>query len=106
MAKVVIENMSSKQITSNEPMVRLLDLLLTEVDWMHACGGKGRCTTCSATIVKGGQFLSEPTSAERNYVNLGRLGANQRLACQTFVNDDVVVRAPDANKLPHLKYDD
>ncbi len=106
MAKVVIENMSGKSIESGKDNERLLDILLSETDWMHACGGKGRCTTCRAQIIEGQQFLSPSTEAEKKYINLRRLSENERLTCQVFVQGNLTIKVPDQTKLPHLKYSD
>jgi 2Fe-2S ferredoxin len=71
---------------------------------MQACGGKGRCTTCTVRIVNGIENLEPKTSAEMRYENQGLLKNNERLACQLKVTGDVLVIVPDEYKLPHLKY--
>ena len=52
-------------------------------DWLHACGAKGRCTTCRLTIVSGADHLTPPTAAELRYQAAGRLRPAERLTCQT-----------------------
>jgi 2Fe-2S ferredoxin len=54
------------------------------IDWMHACGGKGRCTTCKFEVVEGGDQLGPITGAELGYRNKGELGEKERLACQAI----------------------
>jgi ferredoxin, 2Fe-2S len=73
---------------------------------MHACGGKGRCTTCKAEILAGHHNLSGLTSAEHRYRDKGLLREGERLACQMLVNGDLVIRVPEETHLPHLRYDD
>ena len=51
-------------------------------DWWHACGAKGRCTTCRVHVLAGAEHLTPPTEAELRYRAAGRLGATERLACQ------------------------
>ncbi len=83
----------------------ILALLQAErVDWMHACGGKGRCTTCKFTIVSGAEYLSPVTHHELRYRQQGLLRDNERLACQVRTVDDLVIRVPEEGKLPHIKY--
>jgi 2Fe-2S ferredoxin len=107
MAKIVIENLSGKVVNIAPQSRSILAALQSErVDWMHACGGKGRCTTCKLIVVQGQAELSEKTAAEVRYAEEGKLFANERLACQVQAFGDLVVRVPEEGKLPHLKYDD
>ncbi len=55
--------------------------------WMHACGAKGRCTSCRVRLLAGAEYLSSPTAAELGYRAAGRLGPSERLACQAVVQD-------------------
>jgi 2Fe-2S ferredoxin len=54
-------------------------------DWWHACGGKGRCTSCRVRIEEGAGCLAPPTTPELRYRAAGRLGEHERLACQARV---------------------
>ncbi|QKG57290.1 (2Fe-2S)-binding protein [Hymenobacter sp. BRD128] len=58
-------------------------------DWWHACGAKGRCTTCRVHLETGAEFLTPPTEPELRYRAAGRLGPAERLACQAQVLPDV-----------------
>ena len=51
--------------------------------WWHACGAKGRCTTCRVRVLA--DCLTPPTEAELRYRAAGRLGPQERLACQARV---------------------
>ncbi len=104
MAKVVIENMGSKSIDCLDKKEKLLDILLQETDWLHACGGKGRCTTCKVIITEGMDGLPPLTTPELKYVDLHLLRKNERLACQISVMNDLIIRVPNGSKLPHLNY--
>jgi len=79
-------------------------------DWMHACGAKGRCTTCRLIVESGGEVLTPPTAAELRYRAAGRLRENERLTCQTRLESletgQIIVRVPEATKLPHVRYTD
>lgn len=47
------------------------------------CGGRGECDTCAVVVEEGAALLSAPTEAERQRLGPERLGAGERLACQT-----------------------
>lgn len=105
MIQVTIDNLSGKTIYTNSKSKKLLDILQENyVDWMHACGAKGRCTTCTAIVLNGMENLGVVTPAEEKYREKGRLAGDQRLSCQTIVNGDITVKVPELYKLPHLTY--
>lgn len=105
MAKISIQNRNSLEIVIHDfSKPALLHFGLHQVDWMHACGGKGRCTTCRFRIVVGADHLEPLTLVEAKYRDQGLLQLNERLACQAIVFDDVVISVPDDCKLPHIQY--
>ena len=107
MAHIIVENLDSKAIDCKNKKERLLDILLAETDWMHACGGKGRCTTCRAIILEGSVEPEQLTEPEKRFFNLGRLLPNERLVCQTYPGEGLLrVKIPHSSKLPHLTYTD
>lgn len=72
---------------------------------MHACGKKGRCTTCKIIVVAGMENLSPLNEREEIYRKVGRLKPNERLSCQAKILDgELIVRVAEENKLPHLQY--
>jgi 2Fe-2S ferredoxin len=77
-----------------------------QIDWMYACGGKGRCTTCKAIVLDGAKNLTPLTTAENKYSEQGALGSSERLSCQAKIIGDVCIVVPDEYKLPHIKYND
>lgn len=105
MVKITIENLGQKELLVSELNYTALQHFQTQfVDWMQACGGKGRCTTCRMIILKGGETLGQYTDAEKKYRQEGLLNENERLACQVKVTGDLIIRVPDDSKLPHMKY--
>jgi ferredoxin, 2Fe-2S len=130
MVKIVIENLGQKEIIVNDPsstsvtegkahgpLLRLIQG--AGIDWMTDCGGKGRCTTCKAIIIAGGEHLTGTTPAELKYRDMGALGPDERLTCQARlapkhygvgarsegrVKGDVILRVPDEFKLRHITY--
>lgn len=105
MAKLVIENLAQKELPVTPASDSILQLVQSYgIDWMHACGGKGRCTTCKVIVVEGMDQLSPRSAAEQKYHRLNQLADNERLACQTQVKGTCRVRVPQENKLPHIRY--
>ncbi len=105
MVKIVIENLGKKELLVNDlsqPVLRLIHGHF--VDWMHSCGGKGRCTTCKMIVLSGMENISPPSTAEIKYRSEGALAHCERLACQVFVSGDIFIRVPKEYKLPHVLY--
>ncbi len=107
MVKIVIENLDKKELEVNNDARSVLNYLQDNfVDWMHACGGKGRCTTCKMEVVQGAENLTKPTTAELKYHQTGELLDNERLTCQVSLVGDILIRVPESGKMPHLTYTD
>ena len=107
MAAIVIENLVKKTIQVKDYSKTLLRHLHDHrIDWMQACGGKGKCTTCAVQILKGEENLEPKTDAEIKYERMGALQHNERLACQVKIRGDITVRVPEEYILPHLNYSD
>jgi len=103
--KVRIRNLNDLEIQVDNDQETVLSALQRNfVDWMHACGGKGRCTTCKAIVEEGLDEMSELSEAELKYKEKGLLGSNERLICQTRVLGNVIIVVPEENKLPHIQY--
>lgn len=107
MVKIIIENLAQKELIVNDSRLTVLaHIHANQVDWMHACGAKGRCTTCKMIVQTGMESLNEPTPAELNYRRQGQLKGNERLACQAIASGIISVRVPEESKLSHIKYSD
>lgn len=107
MPSITIQNLANKTVEPEESrQTVLLAIGAAGIDWMQACGRKGRCTTCMMQVLEGGEQLSPPSEAEQRMQRQGRLREGYRLACQCTLNGHVVVRVPEVNKLPHLQYTD
>lgn len=103
--KVVIQNLNRQEIWVDEPEKSLLfHIGKAGIDWMQACGQKGRCTTCQFHVEKGEENLSPLTEQELKFRELRRLSMDNRLACQVKVSGPVVISVPNAVKLPHIVY--
>ncbi|WP_296703201.1 2Fe-2S iron-sulfur cluster-binding protein [Algoriphagus sp.] len=106
MPRIVIQNLFNREINSKAADRKVIELIHENgIDWMHACGKKGRCTTCKIILVQGEENLSPRTSAEEKFAKLGRLKSNERLSCQARLSKgDLIVRVAEINKFPHLEY--
>lgn len=106
MPVITIENLHQMTLEADPERTLLRNLQENRIDWMHACGGKARCTTCKAIVVSGGEELPPATLAEQRYRKAGALKENERLSCQVRVTSDITIRVPAFYKLPHMRYSD
>lgn len=105
MAQVIIKNLRAKVVDLSFCDRSLLHCLLDSgLDWMHACGGKGRCTTCKVQVIEGMENLSALSHAEIKYQQLGQLNNDERLCCQIRLKGDIQINVPKEGRLPHLVY--
>lgn len=105
MAKILIRNLNNKVVTSKDNSKTILNIIHeNQIDWMHACGAKGRCTTCKLIVHAGLENLSPINDLEQKFADLDRLKSNERLACQATLRGDISVSVADQNKFPHIEY--
>jgi 2Fe-2S ferredoxin len=105
MAQIIIQNLSEKIIkVTGQSQTLLKEVQQAGLDWMHACGAKGRCTTCKFIVLEGADNLTPPSDNEKRYIAQGALIESERLACQVSVKGDVRIAVPQECKLPHIKY--
>ena len=104
MSELIIANLNNQIILCNSTQNVLKNIQMASVDFMHACGGKGRCTTCAMTVINGSENLTKPTTFEEKQHEINRLKPNERLACQCHINGNVIIEVPERLKLPHINY--
>ncbi len=105
MPKLTVQNLGQLQVKVAPGQTLLQALQAQGNDWMHACGGKGRCTTCRIVVLQGQEHFGPLTEAEVRYREKGRLKDNERLTCQcTLESGDATGKVPEQTKLPHLSY--
>ena len=80
-----IEFIGEKTIKSDKEITILEASLSAGIPHYHACGGKGKCSTCRVLIHTGSENLSLPTEAEIKLKEKKRFSNKIRLACQTKV---------------------
>ncbi|QCR25119.1 2Fe-2S iron-sulfur cluster-binding protein [Pontibacter sp. SGAir0037] len=107
MPNLVVQNLANRVVKVAQGQTLLKALQADYIDWMHACGAKGRCTTCRLVVVEGLQHFGPLTESEEKCRAKGRLNDNERLACQcTLTGGDAIGLVPEQTKLPHLTYTD
>ena len=62
------------------------------IPFTHACGGRGRCSTCRVVVVEGLPGCASRNPREQAIAKQLGFGPQFRLACQTVVTGDVTVR--------------
>ncbi len=90
MPKLTVKNVGEFEVPEGK---RLVLALRDEVgiDQLHACGGKGKCTTCAVTILDG--QAGEMRQGEKE--TLERKGiSGVRLSCQMQCTGDLEIEAP------------
>ena len=71
----------------------LLDVSVRHrIPHLHQCGARGRCTTCRVQILDGLSHVSAPSPLEQKVASQRGWDEFTRLACQTRVHGDVVIR--------------
>ena len=107
MAKIRIRNLNNRELLVKDNSKSILNIIHeAKIDWMHACGGKGRCTSCKMIIHEGIESFNDPNDVERRMIDRARLTKNERLACQNKLNDDIEISVAENNKFPHMTYTD
>jgi ferredoxin, 2Fe-2S len=102
---LTVQNLADLKVKVEAGQTLLKALQAEGVDWMHACGGKGRCTTCRIIVTQGLEHFGPLTDSEKRYRSNHRLKDNERLTCQCILTDgDAVGKVPEQTKLPHMNY--
>lgn len=69
-------------------------LLDARIELNHSCGGMGTCGTCRVFVEKGLEKLGLRNEPETEIANDRQFTENERLACQNFAKDGLVLRKP------------
>ncbi len=105
MPELIVQNLKGAKIQVERGQTLLKAIQAAGYDWMHACGAKGRCTTCRIVVLNGMEHLGTLTASEQRYRDRQRLKDNERLTCQCILTmGNVTGKVPEQTKLPHLEY--
>ena len=80
-----VEFINDRSVLVKEDQTILEASLAAGIPHYHACGGKGKCTTCRVLVNKGEEFLSPYSERELALRTMAPVPPNLRLACQTYV---------------------
>ena len=69
----------------------LATLNANKISITQSCEGSGSCTTCRVLILNGAENCSERTEIETERALEREFLQNERLACQTFMDDNVEI---------------
>ncbi len=78
------------QISQTETILEAV--LAAGINHTHACGGNALCSTCRIMVIDGVQHCTPQTAAEKALAKKLGFPENIRLACQTGVSSDVIIR--------------
>lgn len=89
MPKLTVEGVGTVDVPAGKRLVLALEQD-AQIDQLHACGGRARCTTCRVEFVSGEPAAK--TKAEMAALSArGHVGV--RLSCQILCDHDMTVRA-------------
>ena len=106
MLEIIIENFNHQEIVSLKHNRKVIELIHENyIDWMHACGKNGRCTSCKMVVIKGHENLSALTESEEYFRGNGRLKVDERLSCQAILmQGQLSIKAQQKQTLPYFDY--
>ena len=81
-----------KEVVCNAGNTILEATLAAGVNHMHACGGKGKCSTCRVGIIEGEEYCQPRTKKEKVIAEKLKLPDQIRLACQTKLSGNIFIR--------------
>jgi class 3 adenylate cyclase/hemoglobin-like flavoprotein len=91
--KIIYQEPYQEIVLGQEPGGTILEASLANgIAHYHACGGKGRCTTCRVLVVDGAASLLPRTDAEIRLARSRNWPDEIRLACQARLAGEVTVR--------------
>jgi 2Fe-2S ferredoxin len=85
---------------SHNPEHTILDLALkAKIDMDHTCGGNGTCGTCMVYVEKGLEEFGERNDIEAEFAQERGLAPHERLSCQNYPHEGLVVTVPRKTRL-------
>ncbi len=92
MSMITIENRGGREIEGNSAISLLQLLHQAGIEIPTGCGGHARCGLCRITFINGLEKCSPPNRHEELYRKEHALPDNVRLACQTYLAGNAVIR--------------
>lgn len=88
MAKVTVPDYGTFEVEDGTKLTLALED--NDVNILHRCGGKAKCTTCRVEVLEG--EFGELTEIEKEAFKRKGVEENLRLSCQVRVNGDCEVK--------------
>jgi adenylate cyclase len=84
---------SNETMVEVDPATTILQASLRNgIPHTHVCGGNARCSTCRVLVLDGLQYCCPRNEKEQKMADRRHFSPQVRLACQTTVSGDVVLR--------------
>lgn len=81
-----------KEIDCPENSTILMATLSARINHAHACGGRAKCSTCRVSVLEGLDNCTPRNKAEEKMAKKLNFPPDIRLACQTRISGDVLIR--------------
>ncbi|MET3317662.1 UNVERIFIED_ORG: ferredoxin [Peribacillus simplex] len=88
MPYITVFNQGTFEVEMGKKLVLALED--NDINILHRCGGKAKCTTCRVEILAGD--FCEVTHKEKMAFEEKGMEDHLRLSCQIFVNGDITIR--------------
>ena len=88
-----------REISCPEDSSILEATLAAQINHTHACGGKGECSTCRISVMKGLENCSSRNGIEQKIADKLNFPSEIRLACQTKIYGDISIRRMVSDRL-------
>ncbi|MBU1697156.1 MAG: adenylate/guanylate cyclase domain-containing protein, partial [Proteobacteria bacterium] len=90
-----IFSQTDKKTICTSPDSTILEAILkAQINHIHVCGGKARCTTCRVYVVDGLSNCLPRNEQEKLLAEQMGFPQDIRLACQTKISGNITVRRP------------
>ena len=88
---IEIKYLNGRKVAVREGTSLLEASLKAQIPHAHACGGRGRCSTCRVHVIEGLENISPPGDDELELLRTVNVGKDVRLACKSFVKGDCTI---------------
>ena len=88
------EKLATRGVFANEELTLLANLLESDVEINHSCGGNGTCGTCCVRVIEGLSNFSEIGEIEAEMKIDRAFRDDERLSCQSYISGDIKIRIP------------
>jgi adenylate cyclase len=95
----IFSQTDNKKISSSPDSTILEATLKAKINHMHVCGGNARCSTCRVYVLDGLNNCLPRNKREKQLAEKLGFPEDIRLACQTKISGDIMIRRPVVDEL-------